>query len=111
MKQRDEITIVELTCPFETNIDNAHAYKQEKYKNLRNELITPVKKFNLICLEISSLGFVGQAHTEFIIFVESLKLEGMHIIKKCQEVAIRTSFYIYCRRNKTWEDPVELSYT
>ena len=31
-------------------------------------------------------------------------LDSVRIIKKCQEVVIHASFYIYCKRNKIWSD-------
>ena len=37
--------------------------------------------------------------------------ETVRILKKCQEVAKRALYYIYCRRNKIWPDPELISYT
>ena len=51
------ITIIELTCPFETNFNKSHEFKARRYNNLRNALITPRAQFNLILREISTLGF------------------------------------------------------
>ena len=51
------ITIIELTCPFETNFNKSHEFKARRYNNLRNALITPRAQFNLILREISTPGF------------------------------------------------------
>ena len=40
----------------------------------------------------------GKKH--LVNFLKELKLDDQRIINKCQEVAIRTSYYIYCRRRK-----------
>ena len=37
--------------------------------------------------------------------------DSIRIIRKWQEVAIRVSYYIYCRRNKISSDPELMSYT
>ena len=100
--ERHQITIIELTCPFETNFNKSHKYKARRYNNLRNTLITPCAQFNLILLEISTLGFVGKTIKTFSKFLKELKLDDEKIINKCQEVAVRTSYFIYCRRRKEW---------
>ena len=58
--EKRRITIIELTCPFETNFNKSHEFKARRYNNLRNALITPRVQFNLILLEISTLGFAGK---------------------------------------------------
>ena len=43
-----------------------------------------------------------------IIIVEMLKFDKRttnYTIKKITNIAIRTSYYIFCRRNKEWTDP------
>ena len=57
--EKRRITIVELTCPFETNFNKSHEFKTKRYNNLRNALITPHAQFTLILLEISTMGFAG----------------------------------------------------
>ena len=109
--ERRRITIIELTCLFETNFSKSHEYKARRYNNLRNALITPRAQFNLILFEISNLGFVGKAIKTFSKFLKELKLDDERIINKWQEVAVRTSYFIYCRRRKDWTDPEPMSYT
>ena len=109
--EKRRITIIELTCPYETNFDESHEFKARRYSNLRNALITPRAQFNLILLKISTLGFVGKTIKIFGKFLKELKLDDKRIINKCQEVAIRTSYYIYCRRRKEWTDPEIILYT
>ena len=63
-------------------------------------LITPRAQFNLILLEISTLGFAGKTIKTF-----------SKCINKFQEVAICKSYYIHCRRRKEWTDPEPMSFT
>ena len=77
------ITIIELTCPFETNFNKSHEFKARRYNNLRNALITPLVQFTLILLEFSSLGFAGKMIKTFSKFLKELKLDDERIINKC----------------------------
>ena len=104
--EKRRITILELTCPFETGFNKSHEFKARRYNNLRKALITPSAQFNLILLEISTLGF-GKMIKTFSKFLKELKLDDERIIDKYQEdqeVAVRTSYYIYYRRRKDWTD-------
>ena len=109
--EKRRITSIELTCPFATNFNNSHEFKARRYNNLRSALITPRVQFTLILLEFYSLSFSGKMIKTFSKFFKELKLDDEKIINNCQEVAIRTSYYIYCRRRKEWTDPELVSYT
>ena len=105
------ITIIELTCSFETNFNKSHEFKARRYNNRRNALITSRAQFSLILLEISTLGFAGKMIKTFSKCLKELKLHDERIINKCQEVAICTSYYIDCRRRKEFTDPELVAYT
>ena len=60
----------------------------------------------------ASLGFAGKKKiNELENFLKELHLDRKKIISRCQEVAIRTSFYIYCHHSKEWTDLDLMSYT
>ena len=44
--ERNCITLIELTCPFETNLLKSHDYKITKYQNLRSAFINPCSHSN-----------------------------------------------------------------
>ena len=100
LKNDNQIIAIELTCPYETNTEKSREFKKRRFENLKNELITPTSNFKLILLEITSLGFTANDVKCFKDFILKLNLDYERIISKRQEVAIRTPFYIYCRRNK-----------
>ena len=58
IQENNKITIIELTCPFETNLEKFHEYKKIRYKDHRNALLSPRAHLNLILLEMSSSGFI-----------------------------------------------------
>ena len=106
----DKVTVVELTIPFETNTRNARAHKTSKYKNLRSQLLIPCVDFEVIPVELTTLGFFSRDGTKFKNLLKDLGCRVDRVVSKMSEVAIRASFYIYCRRNKTWTNPEYLKY-
>ena len=99
------IHMIELTVPYETNCKKAKRRKEERYKDLRSELITTCSTFEVITLEVTILGFVSKDINRFRRLLRTLDLNEERIVKKCMEVALRATFYIYCGRNKPWNNP------
>ena len=48
--------------------------------------------------------FCWENEKTFSKFLKEPKLDDEKIINKCQEVAVRTSYFIHCRRRKEWTD-------
>ena len=42
---RDTLTVIELTCPYETNTSTSCEYKETRYKEIKSELLTPRSNF------------------------------------------------------------------
>ena len=110
IETRDTLTVIELTCPRETCTTKSHDYKETRYKEIKSELLTPPSNFQLIFLEVTSLGFVTRNIKTFRNFLKSININERYLIEKLQEVAIRCSYFIYCRRNKNWNEPNLISY-
>ena len=102
---RDEIIVIELMCPFELNVRKSREYKETRYKEIQGELLTPKSRFSLILLEVTSLGFVTKNVKLFRNFLKTIEINKTYVIGKMQEAAIRSFYYIYCRRNKVWNEP------
>ena len=111
IRERNCIIVIKLTCPFETNLLKLRDHKITKYQNLHGALLNPCSHFKQILLEISSLGFTGSSIKTFETYLDGKNLDSVRIITKCEEVALRASCYIYCRRNKIWSDPELISDT
>ena len=60
IKIDDELTIIELTCFFETNTNKSREHKTNRYKNLNDQLLIPCNKFAVIFLEITTMGFASK---------------------------------------------------
>ena len=108
IQNKNTTAVIELTCPFMTNPIKSNLYKQKVYKDLQRELVIPMSHFSILFLEILSLSFVNYKTNKIIKLFN--KYNRKLIIMKCQEVAIRTSYFLYCRQNKTWQQP-ELFFT
>ena len=110
IQERNKTTTIGLTCHFETNLEKSRDYKKARYKNLGSPLLSPRAHFNLILPENSSSGFTRSTKS-FEQFLKSKDLDAKIEIRKCQEVVLRASYFIYCRQNKTWSEPDLISFT
>ena len=110
IETRDTLTVIELTCPYETNTTKSCEYKETRYKEIKSELLTPPLNFQLIFLEVTSLGFVIKNIKTFRNFLKYININERYLIEKLQEVAIRCLYFIYCHRNKNWNEPNLVSY-
>ena len=107
---RSEVYVIELTVPYETNCLIAKRRKEERYRNLKEELMINCDSFDVITLEVTTLGFVSKNVAKFRRLLKYLKANDNRIIAKCMEVALRATFFIYCRRNKQWNNPALLNF-
>ena len=100
--------ILELTVGYESNLRTNAERKKQKYRELVQQLTNDYEKVNFVNLSISALGIYDKSTTEFIDMMKMLKFDKRttnYTIKKITNIAIRTSYYIFCRRNKEWTDP------
>ena len=100
----DSVSAMKLTCCFELNTKKARDYKATRYQELEKQMKSN-KSLKLILVEITTLGIVTRDIRMFESFLNELGLNSDRTIIKCMEVCIRASFYIYCRRNLTWNNP------
>ena len=109
----DKLYIIELTVGFETNLANNARRKELKYRSLVTDLSNDYNSIEFINLSISCLGIGGQSSESFLTMCTKLGFDNQHlnfIISKLSTIAICTTFYIFCMRNKAWCDPELLSY-
>ena len=97
--------ILESTVEYESNLGSNAERKKQQYRELEQQL---KQKANFVNLSISALGIYDKSTTDFIDMMKTFKFDNkstIYIIKKITSIAIRTSCYIFCRRNKEWTDP------
>ena len=100
--------ILEFTVGYETNLRNNINRKQTKYKELIEEQKKIFPSVIFVNLSISTLGVFDEESAAFINMLESMHLDKSYvkyIIKKIIAIAIRSTYYIVCCRNKEWTNP------
>ena len=101
---------IELSICFETNFSKARSYKQNKYKNLKADLCKPCNSFKVIFVEFSTLGFPSKHTSDLVKYLKPHGVNTDRMIKKCMEVCMRASYYMFCRCNKKWTNPDILNF-
>ena len=107
------VYLLELTVCFESNITINSDRKLAKYRPLFNSLRTNYTSIRFVNLSMSALGIFGTSSDTLLQMLQDLHLNANvqnNIVKKASNIAIRCSYYIYCRRNKQWTCPDLLSY-
>jgi hypothetical protein len=77
------VYVVELTVPYETNCTKAKRRKKERYRHLRSELITTCHAFEVITLEVTTLGFVSKDIDRFRRLLRTLEMNDERIHEIC----------------------------
>ena len=107
-----KIYILELTVGFETNLEVNAERKRAKYQSLMETLKSKYTDVKFVNLSISSRGIFGLSCSSFIEMCDALAVAMEHrryLISKLSNTIIRTTYYIFCRRNKPWNSPELLS--
>ena len=100
--------ILELTLSFETNIQLNSIRKGNKYNRLIKDMSSTQNIVTFINLSMGALGVVGSSCDSFLLLLQDLsfdKLNQKRIIMKTIKIAIRISYFIFCQRNKAWNNP------
>ena len=109
LKTKDDcLYILELTVGHETNLRNNIKRKQEKYRVVITEQDRHFKTVKFINLSISALGVFDKESSAFIKMLNGLDIsenQTKYCIKKIINICIRSTYYIFCCRNKEWTNP------
>ncbi len=105
--------ILELTVGFETNLKTNSDRKHEKYLTLITDHENVYDEVKFVNVSISSLGVFGESTNTLFDMLHDLKYDEQrinYVKKKIIATCIRTSYYIFCRRNKDWNNPELLNF-
>jgi hypothetical protein len=105
-----DIVFVELTVPLEENMDNAHEWKNRKYKvgdsSSKIPLLTVVEGMGWIqhlnCVEVSSLGLIKASHFAPVVefFFRADHRVARKLYRELQEIALRCSHVLWEARGR-----------
>ena len=104
----DCLYILELTVGYETNLRNNIKRKQEKYRDVITEQERHFKSVKSINLSISALGVFDKEPSTFLKMLNRLDVsenQTKYCIKKIIKICIRSTYYIFCCRNKESTNP------
>ena len=105
--------ILELIVGFEANLLNNAIRKTKKYEDLVKRQNHQYDSVKFISLSISTLGVFSLHSTDFLNMLKETGFDDKHvnyIIKTLTIIAIRTTYYVFCKRGKDWDNP-ELLFT
>ena len=103
--------ILELTVGFKTNIELNSKCKATKYDPLIQNLHSQYRTITFINVSMSALGIYKAASDIILTMMKDLGSYNSvqkSIIKKIINIAVRSTYYVFCCRNKTWTDPALL---
>ena len=107
------IYILELTIGFESNLLTNTKRKRQKYEELINEQQNNYEKVKFVNMSLSSLGVFSQSSIGFTDMLKDLNVDEQcrkYYVKKVIDMCIRSSYYIFCKRNKEWDKPQLMPY-
>ena len=110
--ERDNVYIFELTIGFETNISTNSERKMNNYLQLLEDLKSRYKKVKFINLSMGAIGIYGDTCLNLKSVLKRLGLnenEVNYLLRKLCSICIRTTYFIFCKRNKAWGSPCPVS--
>ena len=105
-EEEKDIHIVELTVPFETNLDNAHQRKVEKYNAITRDIQEKGYTVTFYAIEVGARGLVDRNNKhrlKQILKTTSSKIRPTEFFQTLSKLAILSSFSIfYARKERAW---------
>ena len=98
--------ILELTVGFEANLLTNAVRKAKKYEDLLRLQQRQVDNVKCISLSISTLGVFSLQPNDFLIMLKEIGFDDRHInyiTRTLTGIAIRSIYYVFCKRGKEWE--------
>ena len=99
--------IMELTVGFEANIEKNAARKEAKYEELSRRLNDEYDEVNFVNMLMGSIVVFGKSCNSFLTMMSSIDIgekNSTYIMKMAADIALRCSYYVFCRRNKQWTE-------
>ena len=113
LTSKNTLYVAELTVGHESNLEIDSNRKKQKYCNLVKELKDIYKSVIFVNISMSCLGVFANDSISLLSMFDKLgfdKKEQDLCVKRMTTIAIRTTYYIFCTRNKEWKNPDLLSY-
>ena len=109
----NSLYVLELTVGFETNIEINSNCKATKYRPLLLDLKPRYREINFVNISMGALGILESSSDSLLQMMKELGIDNSTqkvIIKKIMNIAVRCTYYVFCRRNKAWTIPELLNF-
>ena len=105
-EESKELTMVELTIPFETNLEAAHNRKVEKYNCLVHDIQEKGYTVSFYAVEVGVRGLVNRDNKQRIKQIlkqSNSQIRPTEVFQTVSKCAILSSFTIfYARKEQSW---------
>ena len=88
---------------FKSNIEGNSARKALKYCSLIMDLKHAYSAVKFVNLSMSAIGIMGRSSESLLLMLDDLHIEKSaqnYIIEKVTRIVIRSTYYVFCCRNK-----------
>ena len=95
------------------NLSSNAARKTNECQDWTVALRQQYNDVKLLSLSISTLGLISSLSTTFIDMIKEIKVGNIHqayILKRKSAIAVRSMYFIICRRGKDWQTPELLTF-
>ena len=111
-KKKKTIHIFELTCSFETNIEDANRRKSNKYQHFETDLADTGLKPFIVPFEVGSRGLVTEDNRARLKKIHSFckpEIVFKKFVKNLSALAVNSSYFVFLMRNEPlWTDTASL---
>ena len=102
-REGKKVVLIELTCPWEENAEEAHERKLLKYEDLKATGESNGWKVSVFAVEVCCRGYASDSLRKCLFALGISNNEIRRIITECCEIAERCSMQIFISRDKEWE--------
>ena len=111
--QNNEVILFELTVPFETNADNAHSMKVQRYQELINDIESKGIRVFYYATEIGSRGYINKDNIQRLKdLLKQVKFTGRvkDTMTTISKISLLSSFVIFHSKfEEQWINPPYIS--
>ena len=110
VQRKENVVVVELTCGFITKVKENSERKQTSYNETLQDLHARYKNTTFVNLSMSALGLIGKNDSgqNLINTLTSIgvpKVNATDVIRIAINICIRSTYYLFCKKDKDWLDP------
>ena len=96
------VSLVDLSVPYESRLNEQHEYKLRKYEDLPRKLTKNGRPTKVLPVEVGARGFVAASMSQMLGRLGIKGNKRTKTIKQLAETAEKSSCWLWSKRNDTW---------